>query len=148
MLRVVPVDASIGRTLFRAGLQIDDDFAGNDDYQLNVGSSSHAALTEKGGEWRTLVGLGRVLSLGTDVYLPFAERGNWFVTPSIEYSALNQPLVSDGETVAQSIGSRPTAALSRSDGTSATALQLVDVVGAKSGASRSQMIGLPQARPS
>lgn len=100
-LRVVPVDASIGRTLFRAGLQIDDDFAGNDDYQLNV-EARVTSLTEKGSEWRTLVGLGRVLSLGTDLYVPFAERGNWFVAPSIEYNALNQPLVSaDGDTVAQ-----------------------------------------------
>lgn len=99
-VRIVPVDASIGRTLFRAGLQIDDDFAGNSDYQLNV-EARVTSLTEKGGEWRTLVGLGRVLSLGTDVYLPFAERGNWFVAPSIEYSALNQPLVSESNTVAQ-----------------------------------------------
>nr|WP_298716265.1 patatin-like phospholipase family protein [uncultured Steroidobacter sp.] len=99
-LRVLPVDASIGRTLFRAGLQINDDFAGNSDYQLNL-EGRVTSLTEKGGEWRTLVGLGRVLSLTTDVYLPFAERGNWFVAPSIEYSALNQPLVEDGDTVAQ-----------------------------------------------
>lgn len=99
-VRVVPVDASIGRTLFRAGLQIDDDFAGNSDYQLNL-EGRVTSLTEKGGEWRTLVGLGRVLSIGTDVYLPFAQRGNWFVAPSIEYSALNQPLVAEGDTVAQ-----------------------------------------------
>ncbi len=83
---------SVGGTLFRAGLQIDDDFAGNSDYQLNV-EGRVTSLTEKGGEWRTLVGLGRVLSLATDLYLPFAERGNWFVSPSLEYSALNQPLV-------------------------------------------------------
>ncbi len=99
-LRVVPVDAAIGRTLFRAGLQIDDDFAGNSDYQLNV-EGRVTGLTDKGGEWRSLVGLGRVLSLTTDLYLPFAERGNWFVAPSLEYSALNQPFVAQGDTVAQ-----------------------------------------------
>ncbi|HEY5761372.1 MAG TPA: patatin-like phospholipase family protein [Steroidobacter sp.] len=99
-LRVVPVDAAIGRTLFRAGLQIDDDFAGNSDYQLNV-EGRLTSLTEKGGEWRTLVGLGRVLSLTTDLYLPFAQSGNWFVAPSLEYSALNQPLVAEETTVAQ-----------------------------------------------
>jgi NTE family protein len=99
-LRVVPVDAAIGRTLFRAGLQFDDDFAGNSDYQLNV-EGRVTSLTQKGGEWRTLVGLGRVLSLATDLYLPFAERGNWFVSPSLEYSALNQPLVVENVTAAE-----------------------------------------------
>lgn len=99
-VRVVPVDATIGRTLFRAGVQINDDFAGNSDYQLNL-ESRVTGLTQKGGEWRTLAGLGRVLSLSTELYLPFAERGNWFVSPSVEYSALNQPLVVEGDTVAQ-----------------------------------------------
>lgn len=99
-VRVEPVDAAIGRTLFRGGLQIDDDFAGNSDYQLNL-EGRITSLTEKGGEWRTLVGLGRVLSLSTDLYLPFAQRGNWLVSPSVEYSSLNQPLVADGDTIAQ-----------------------------------------------
>ena len=99
-VRVVPIDAAIGRTLFRAGVQISDDFAGNNDYQLNV-EGRVTGLTEKGGEWRTLAGLGRVLNLSTEVYLPFAQRGNWFVSPSLEYSALNQPLVVARETVAE-----------------------------------------------
>lgn len=99
-IRVVPIDAVIGRTLFRAGLQINDDFAGNNDYQLNV-EGRITGLTEKGGEWRALAGLGRVLNLSTDLYLPFAERGNWFVSPSLEYSALNQPVVAAGDTIAE-----------------------------------------------
>lgn len=99
-VRVVPIDAAIGRTLFRAGVQINDDFAGNNDYQLNV-EARVTGLTEKGGEWRTLAGLGRVLNLSTEFYLPFAQRGNWFVSPSVDYSALNQPLVDDGDTVAE-----------------------------------------------
>jgi NTE family protein len=99
-VRVVPVDAAIGRALFRGGLQIDDDFAGNSDYQLNV-EGRLTSLTEKGGEWRALVGLGRVLSLTTDFYLPFAQSGNWFVAPSLEYSALNQPFVAQETTVAE-----------------------------------------------
>lgn len=99
-VRVVPVDAAIGRTLFRAGVQINDDFAGNSDYQLNV-EGRVTGMTEKGGEWRTLAGIGRVLSLSTELYLPFAERGNWFVAPSLEYSALNQPLAVDRNIVAE-----------------------------------------------
>lgn len=99
-VRVVPIDAAIGRTLFRAGLQINDDFAGNSDYQVNV-EGRVTGLTEKGAEWRTLAGLGRVLSLSTEFYLPFAERGNWFVSPLLEYSALNQPVVSGRDTVAE-----------------------------------------------
>ncbi len=95
-LDVVPVDTSLGRTVFRTGFQINDDFQGNDDYQLNI-EGRVTGLTPKGAEWRTFLGMGRVSALETDFYLPFAERGNWFVTPLLSYYALNQPLVGDQE---------------------------------------------------
>ncbi|HEY6644252.1 patatin-like phospholipase family protein [Povalibacter sp.] len=93
-LDVIPVDTSLGRTIFRTGLQIHDDFQGNDDYQLNI-ESRVTGLTEKGAEWRSFVGMGRITALETDFYLPFARRGNWFVTPLVSYYALNQPLVGE-----------------------------------------------------
>lgn len=93
-LEVAPVDSSRGRLIFRAGLQLSDDFEGTDDYQLNI-ESRLTGLTDKGAEWRTLVGTGRITSLATDLYLPFTERGKWFVTPEASYSALNQPLIVD-----------------------------------------------------
>jgi NTE family protein len=93
-LNVIPVDTFLGRTVFRTGLQINDDFQGNDDYQLNI-ESRVTGLTAKGAEWRSFVGTGRVTTLETDFYLPFAERGNWFVAPLVSYYALNQPLVGD-----------------------------------------------------
>lgn len=100
-LEVVPVDAWIGRTVLRAGLQINDDFSGNDDYQLSA-EARVTGLTQKGAEWRTLFGTGRVLTLVTDLYLPFSERGNWFVAPAVGYTSLNQPLIApNGDTVAQ-----------------------------------------------
>lgn len=91
-LEVTPVDSSLGRLVFRAGLQINDDFAGTDDYQLNI-ESRLTGLTDKGAEWRTLIGTGRITSLATDLYLPFTERGKWFVAPEASYTALNQPLI-------------------------------------------------------
>lgn len=93
-LDVIPVDTSLGRTVFRTGLQINDDFQGNDDYQLNI-ESRVTGLTEKGAEWRSFVGMGRVTTLESDFYLPFARRGNWFVAPLVSYYALNQPLIGD-----------------------------------------------------
>ncbi len=97
-LDIIPVDTSLGRTIFRTGLQINDDFQGNDDYQLNV-EGRVTGLTEKGAEWRNFVGMGRVTALETDFYLPFAQRGNWFVAPLLSYYALNQPLIGDAAPV-------------------------------------------------
>ncbi|MBB6093525.1 NTE family protein [Povalibacter uvarum] len=93
-LEVLPVDSALGRTVFRLGLQISDDFEGNDDYQLNI-ESRVTSLNEKGAEWRTFVGLGRVTAAETDFYLPFSERGNWFFSPLAAYYALNQPVIAD-----------------------------------------------------
>jgi NTE family protein len=97
---VTPVDSSLGRLVFRAGLQINDDFEGTDDYQLNL-EGRLTGLSSKGAEWRGLLGIGRVASIATDLYLPFGERGNWFATPEIGYAALNQPLIVDGIDVAE-----------------------------------------------
>jgi len=99
-LEITPVDAALGRTVFRAGLQISDDFSGTDDYQLNV-EARVTGLSQKGAEWRTLLGIGRVTTLATDLYVPFAERGNWFVIPEVGYTELTQPLFIDGMAVAQ-----------------------------------------------
>ncbi len=97
---IFPVDSSLGRVVFRAGLQISDDFSGTDHYQLNL-ENRVTGLSEKGAEWRSLLGFGRVTTLATDLYLPFTRNGAWFFSPEAGYQALNQPLVLDGQTVAQ-----------------------------------------------
>lgn len=91
-LEIVPVDSLLGRTIFRLGLQISDDFEGNDDYQLNL-ESRVTDLTQQGGEWRTFVGMGRIAAVSTDLYLPFTNTGNWFVAPQVAYYELNQPVI-------------------------------------------------------
>ncbi len=93
-VEVLPVDSALGRTVFRLGMQVYDDFQGNDDYQLNI-ESRVTSLNKKGAEWRSFIGLGRVLAGETDLYLPFGERGNWFVAPLAGYYELNQPVISD-----------------------------------------------------
>ncbi len=67
-LEVTPIDSALGRTVFRAGLQISDDFAGSDDYQLNIGSARDRPDRQRAREWRTFVGIGRVAALSTDLY--------------------------------------------------------------------------------
>lgn len=99
-LDVIPVDSTLGRTVFRAGLQINDDFQGTDDYQLNL-EARVTGLSHKGAEWRTLLGMGRVAGLSSDLYVPFGEKGDWFVAPEVGYTALNQPIVVDGIDIAQ-----------------------------------------------
>ena len=91
-LEVKPVDSSLGRLLFRVGMQISDDFEGQDDYQLNI-ESRVTDLSAKGAEWRSFIGIGRVSAFSTDLYVPFGYRGNWFADPGVTYTSLNQPLV-------------------------------------------------------
>ncbi len=91
-LEVKPMDSSLGRVLFRVGMQISDDFEGRDDYQLNI-ESRVTDLSAKGAEWRTFVGIGRVSAISTDLYAPFGHRGNWFANPGISYTSLNQLVV-------------------------------------------------------
>jgi NTE family protein len=98
-LEIEPIDSTLGRTVFRAGFQISDDFDGQSDYQLNV-EGRVTGLNSKGAEWRSVASLGRVTGASTEVYVPFAERGEWFVSPSVSYFALNQPLVRDEITFA------------------------------------------------
>ncbi len=95
-LEVKPVDSSLGRVLFRVGMQISDDFAGQDDYQLNI-ESRVTDLSAKGAEWRSFIGIGRLSAISTDLYVPFGHRGNWFADPGLSYTALNQPLVFRGD---------------------------------------------------
>jgi NTE family protein len=99
-LEVVPRDTALGRLLFRGGLQISDNFAGTNDYQLNL-EARMTDLTPKGGEWRVFGGLGRLTRLETDLYLPFGARGNWFVEPYVGYTAIDQPILFEGETIAE-----------------------------------------------
>jgi NTE family protein len=99
-LDVTPVDSTLGRLVFRGGIQINDDFAGHNDYQVNL-ETRLTGLTAKGGEWRLLGGLGRVTRIATDVYLPFGEKGKWYVAPAVGYTVLDQPVVFQGSTVAE-----------------------------------------------
>ncbi len=95
-LEVTPLDTTLGRTLFRLGMQVNDDFNGQDDYQFNV-EGRVTGLNSKGAEWRTFVGVGRISGVSSDVYLPFGTRGAWFVDPSVSYTALDQPFVFEGQ---------------------------------------------------
>ncbi|MEO8307306.1 MAG: patatin-like phospholipase family protein [Pseudomonadota bacterium] len=99
-VEITPVDSSLGRLVFRGGLQISDNFAGRNDYQFNL-EARVTNLTDKGGEWRTLAGLGRLTRFETDLYLPFGQRGNWFVAPTVGYSVVDQPILLDSNTVAE-----------------------------------------------
>jgi NTE family protein len=99
-LVVTPIDSALGQAVFRVGLQISDDFAGNSDYQFN-GELRVKGLTSRGAEWRTLLEVGRLTSVTTEFYLPFGHQGRWFVRPDARYNTLNQQISLEGTTVAE-----------------------------------------------
>jgi NTE family protein len=99
-IEVAPVDKEWGPLYFRPGFQIDDDFKGNENYQFNL-ETRLTGLTSKGGEWRSLIELGRIFGLSTELYLPFARRGDWYIRPLVSYTELDQPLSLGSSTFAE-----------------------------------------------
>ncbi|MGD9599212.1 MAG: patatin-like phospholipase family protein [Steroidobacteraceae bacterium] len=90
-LIVRPVDKAWGPNYLRFGLQFEDDFKGRDDYQLNA-ELRMTGLSATGAEWRNLLQLGRESGITSEFYAPFGALGRWFLSPQLQYLAVNQPL--------------------------------------------------------
>lgn len=88
---VMPVDKGWGPNFITFGLQINDDFEGDNDYQLGI-EYTMTGLNRYGGEWRTRGEIGRVTGLRSEFFQPAGNSGQYFVFPYVEYRAYDQPL--------------------------------------------------------
>jgi NTE family protein len=83
---VRPVEADWARSRLRLGLELSSDL--EDDHRFNV-SALHVLswLNRWGAELRTLVHVGSLRSISTQVWQPLGPGSPWFVTPGLEYRA-------------------------------------------------------------
>ncbi len=88
---VTPVDKGWGPNFMTFGLQISDDFQGDNDYQLGI-EYTMTGLNRYGGEWRSRGEIGRITGLRTEFFQPAGNSGQYFVFPYVEYRAYDQPL--------------------------------------------------------
>ena len=90
-IEVVAVDKGWGPNFLTFGLQINDDFEGRNDYQLGI-EYTRTGLNSYGGEWRTRGEIGRITGLRSEYFQPLGGRGQFYVSPYIEYRAFDQPV--------------------------------------------------------
>lgn len=94
-LRLMPVDKPWGPTYVNVGLQLSDDFAGRNNYQL-VGETLLTGLSQKGGELRALAKLGRVTELSADWFSPLDADRDFYSRLYAGHQARNLPIAPEG----------------------------------------------------
>ncbi len=97
-VEVVPVDKGWGPNFVTFGLQLSDDFAGRNSYQLGA-EYTMTGLNRWGGEWRSRAEIGRISALRTEFFQPWGDRGQFFAFPYLDYRAFDQDLSLAGNTV-------------------------------------------------
>lgn len=81
---IKPTEAEWARSRLRVGLELNSDFADNNNFQLKA---MHVAtsLNSWGGELRTQLKVGGDRSIGTQFWQPLGPGSAWYVAPSLEY---------------------------------------------------------------
>ncbi|HXV78070.1 MAG TPA: patatin-like phospholipase family protein [Candidatus Polarisedimenticolaceae bacterium] len=82
-------EKSWGPWYLRGGLGLESNFDGVGSFRANA-LLRRAEVNRLGAEWRTLLSIGDVEMVETDLYQPLSQAGTWFVDPSLLY-------VADGE---------------------------------------------------
>ena len=87
-----------GPNYVRAGLRLQDDFAGNSSFD----AAARLVMTELnhyGAEWTLDFQVGANPRLGTELFLPFSHAFRWFASPHALFQVRNVPQVVDEEQV-------------------------------------------------
>ena len=83
-LRILADERSWGPNYIRFGLNIEDDFDGDANYNFSINYTMRT-LNRLGGEWRNEVQVGERVGLLSEFYQPLTESGSFFVAPLVEY---------------------------------------------------------------
>jgi NTE family protein len=86
---------SWGPNYVRFGLNLQDDFAGNSDYNA-AARGILSEVTQLGGEWVWDAQVGDTSRFATELYLPIAQASPYFIAPRAELSARNVDVL-DGQ---------------------------------------------------
>lgn len=89
---------SWGPNYVRAGLRLQDDFAGNSTFDA-AARFVMTELNDNGAEWTWDFQVGANPRLGTEVFLPFSHAYRWFASPHALFQIRNVPQIVDEEQV-------------------------------------------------
>ena len=93
-LLVTPVDKGWGPNYLDFGLALSDNFNGGSSFQL-TGELTMTGLNRFGGEWRNRLDIGRATGLRSEYFQPWGRNGQFYLQPSAQTRALDQPILID-----------------------------------------------------
>ncbi len=99
-IELIPRDKPWGPTFGKLGFQLDNNFAGSNNYQLSAQVTA-TDLNSLGAEWRNTVQLGRVQGWRSEFYQPFGALGDFYLQPALDIHNESLPLWLDGQQVAE-----------------------------------------------
>lgn len=100
-LVVEAIERERGRVFLRVGLELEEDFAGESNYNAAVGLYA-PMINRWGGEWRLDLRLGDRPGASTELWQPLGATSDWFIAPRARVEREQLPLMdADGETFAR-----------------------------------------------
>lgn len=89
LLRIRVDEKSWGPNYLRFGLNLEDNFNGNSDYNLGLNYTIRP-LNRLGAEWRTQAQIGNLVGLESEFYQPLEDSGSFFIAPAVSYQDSTQ----------------------------------------------------------
>jgi len=91
---------SWGPNYVRFGLNLQDDFAGNSNYNA-AARFVQSELTQAGGEWLWDLQIGETSRVSTEMWLPFSQTSPYFLAPHAQIEAQNLSLFQNQRRIAE-----------------------------------------------
>ncbi|MGB5622300.1 MAG: patatin-like phospholipase family protein, partial [Gammaproteobacteria bacterium] len=89
-----------GPDYLQFGLQLEDNFSGDNQYNLRV-AYLKTGLNRLGGEWRTVGGVGQDPVVATELYQPLDADLRYFVNPSASFNKSNINIFEDNDKIGE-----------------------------------------------
>jgi len=100
ILRVTPVEKTLGPDYLRFGLNLYSDFRGDSNFNIRA-LTRRTWLNALGGEWLTAVQIGSTQQIYTEFWQPLDAGQRWFVKPFGGARTENVGLFSNGDRIAE-----------------------------------------------
>ena len=99
-LTVSATEKSWGPNYLRFGINLEDDFDGNSNYNV-AARLTRTEINEKGGELRAELQIGESPRIFAELYQPLDFASRWFVNPAIAFERSASALFNEGLQIAQ-----------------------------------------------
>ncbi|MEW8298095.1 MAG: patatin-like phospholipase family protein [Candidatus Thiodiazotropha sp.] len=106
-LAVSAGEKSWGPNYLRFGINLEDDFEGESNYNF-AARLTRTEINEKGGEFRADFQIGETPRLFVELYQPLDYASRWFINPQFIYQRENSTLFQDGLRIAQFLSTSTT----------------------------------------